>query len=116
MLANQKLRAEADRCRAEFFQTASSTLEQMRPAAVLDKVVGVLDPGFEVLKRLESTANRNPLAVLVAVGGLWLLGRQLKRGDRPTKPATRRDRRPHHLTRSTLKGDENGYINDAEQY
>jgi hypothetical protein len=116
MTPNQKLRAEADRRRDAFFETASSTAEHMRPAAVLDKLVGMLDPNLELLKHIESTAKRNPLAVLVAVGGLWLLARQMKRSGQQTKPATRRVMRPYRTARSTLKGDENGYINDAEQY
>jgi hypothetical protein len=115
MTTNQKLRAEADRRRAAFLETASSVSKQMRPAAILDKVVGVLDSRFAVLKRIKSAAKRSPFAVLAAVGGVLLLSRQLKRGDQRSNPVIRRDPRAHHMTRSTLKGDDNGYINDAEQ-
>lgn len=115
MTPNEKLRAEADRHRDVFFQTASSMSEQMRPAAVLDKVVGALDPRFEMLKRFESATKQNPLAVLIAVGSLWLLMRQMKPRDRQTSTATRRGMRPYRITPSTLKGDENGYIDNAEK-
>ncbi len=116
MTPNEKLRAEADRRRAAFIQTASSVSEQMRPAAVLDRFVGMLDPNFKILKRVESTAKRNPLIMLVTVGSLWLLACQLKSSDRQTKLSTRRGLRPYRMTRSTRKGDENGYINNAEQH
>ena len=116
MTANVKLRAEADRRRAAFFQSAKSTADQVRPVVLLDNVVGALDPGFALLNRFQSAAKQNPLAMLAAVGGLWLLIRQLKSSELQTKSATRRVMRSYRLPRATPKGDENGYINDAEQH
>ncbi len=116
MTPNQKLRADADRRRDEFFQTASAISEQLRPSAILDKVVGAIDPRFVRLKRIESAVNGKPLAVLVAVSGLWLVARQLKRGEPQTKPASRRGIWPFRMPRSNQKGDENGYINDAKKH
>lgn len=116
MTANVKLLVEADRRRAAFFQTATTAAKQARPVVLLDKLVGALDPGFALLNRFQSAAKQNPLAILAAVGGLWLLTRQLKRRELQTKSATRRVMRSYRLPRATLKGDENGYINDAEQH
>ncbi len=116
MTQNDKLRAEADRHGAMFFQSASTLLKHLRPASLLDEVVGALDPNFELLSRFETETRRNPFALLAVVGGLWFLVAQLSRSGRLMKTATRRGRRHRQLPSSTLEGEENGYINTAKQY
>ena len=116
MTQHEKLRMEADRRRKVFLQSASTISQHLQPKVILDEIVGAIDPGFALLNRLQSTAKRHPLVMLAAVGGLWLLIRQLNRSELQTKSATRRVMRSNRLTRATLKGDENGYINDAKQH
>lgn len=114
MMRNDSLRVDADRHRAVFFHAASAMSERMRPARLLNEIVGVADPDFALLNRFKIEVKRNPFAMLAAVGGLWLLAQQLKRREPATKSATRHGMRQHRLPRATQKGDENGYINDAK--
>jgi hypothetical protein len=116
MMRNDSLRAEADRRAAMFFQAASSMSQRIRPTSLLNEIVGAADPDFALLNRFKTEVKRNPFVMLAAVGGLWLLAQQLKRREPPTKPVTRQGMRPPRLPRATLKGDENGYINDAKQH
>jgi hypothetical protein len=116
MMRNDNLRVEADRCGAEFFRSASSLSEKMNPASLLNQIVGAADPDFSGLNRFETEVKRNPFALLAAVGGFFLLARQLQHRETHTKPATRPGMRRHRLPRATLKGDEHGYINDAKQH
>jgi hypothetical protein len=116
MMRNESLRAEADRRGAVFFKSAAAMSERMKPARLLDEMVAAADPDFALLHRFETIVKRNPFALLAAVGGFWLLARQLQHREPPAKPATRHGMRRHRLPRATLKGDEHGYINDAKQH
>lgn len=115
MARNDKLREEADRRRAVFFQSALATTEHFRPARMLDQIVGALDPDFTLLDRLAAEVKRNPFALLAAVGGLWLLTRQLKGNELLPNTKTRQGMRPLRLPRAYPKGDKNGYIDNAKQ-
>jgi hypothetical protein len=115
MTQNDKLRAEADRRGAVFFQTASTLLKHLHPAGLLDEVIGALDPNFALLSRFETETRRNPFALLAVVGGLWFLTGQMSHSEQPSKTATRQGRRHRHLPIATPKGEENGYINNARQ-
>jgi hypothetical protein len=113
-MRNDNLRVEADRRSAVFFQSASAMSERMKPARLLNDIVGAADPDFVLLNRFETAVKRNPFALLAAVGGLWLLARQVQHGEQATESATRRGMRRHRLPHATPKGDDNGYINDAK--
>jgi hypothetical protein len=116
MMRNESLRAEADRRSAVFFKSAAVMSERMKPARLLNEIVGAADPEFTLLNRFETEVRRNPFALLAAVGGFFLLARQLQNREPHTKPATRPGMRRNHLPGATLKGDEHGYINDAKQH
>jgi hypothetical protein len=116
MMRNDNLRVEADRRSAEFFRSVSSLSEKINPASLLNEIVGAADPDFTLLNRFETEVRRNPFALLAAVGGFFLLARQLQHREPHTKPATRAGMRRNRLPDATLKGDEHGYINDAKQH
>lgn len=107
MMQNDKLRAEADRRRSTFFQTASALSTHVTPAKIMDELVGALDPDFRMLNRLKAEGKRNPFALVAAVGGIWLLSRQImtikNTGSRVREPAEP-TRRPHSNSKLNIKG------------
>ena len=116
MTENGKLRAEADRRRAEFLQSASNLTDNMQPANLLNELVGSLDPDFAWLKWLQHKASQNPVPVLAACAGFLLMTRTWARRQPLSTPVTRQTRRSPRLPNATPKGDENGYNHTAEQY
>lgn len=111
-----ELRANADRQRAVFFQSAISLSDRLRPAQMLDNMLRAADPDFVILRRFETAVKQNPVALMAAVSGVMLLMQQLLRSETAKKPATRHGLRNSRLPRAKFKGDENGYNNDAKQH
>ncbi len=116
MKENDRLRIEADRRHTEFLQSVSNLTDNMRPARLLDEVVGLLDPDFTLLERLQNKASRNPVPVLAACAGFLLMIRILARRQRRLTPGTRQTRHSPRPSNATPKGDKNGYIHTAEQF
>ena len=116
MKEKDRLRIEADRRHTEFLQSVSNLTDNMRPARLLDEVVGLLDPDFTWLERLRNKASRNPVPVLAACAGFLLMIRILARHQRRLSPVTRQKGRSPRHSNATLKGDKNGYIHTAEQF
>jgi hypothetical protein len=116
MIENRKLWAEADQRAAAFRQSTSAVIDEFRPVRLLDQTVGALDPNFALLDRITVEAKRNPIAVLVLGGGLWLLMRQLKSGDLKPSSLTRQGKRPLRLSRAIREGEENDNLNHAKHF
>jgi hypothetical protein len=114
MTATHKLRTEADHKRARFFATATALSDQLRPAEILDDVVSRLDPDHRLLTRVETEVKKNPVALLGAVGCVWLFIRQLQGTAPAEKSSTRPVKRQSRLKRALPKGENNGYSNDAK--
>ncbi len=102
-MQNENLRAEADRRRLAFFQTASALSTHATPSKIVDELVGAIDPNFTMLNRLKTETQHNPFALLAAIGGLWLLSRQIMttRNTNPKVPALTR---PYKSRLASSKG------------
>jgi hypothetical protein len=116
MTREDTLHAEANRRRAEFFQSATSMSNQLRPSRLLDDIMGTIDPDFALLQRIQIKMRRNPVTVLAAMAGILLLSRQLARRKPPKTPATRQGMRRRRLPGAIQKGDEDGYNHNAKQH
>lgn len=116
MTRNEKLRAEADQCAAVFRQSASAVIDEIRPARLLDEIVGALDPNFALLDRMAFQTKRNPVAMLVVGGGLLLLMRQMTSGDLKPSSLTRQGKRPLRLSRAIREGEENDNLSHAKHF
>jgi hypothetical protein len=108
-------RLEADQKKSDFFANIDEVRMKLRPDYVVDQVLRAVDPDFAILKRMERRARSNPLPLLVAVGGLYLLARQLMTRPPNQSPKTPKQGRRSGFARSKLKGDDHGDFNNAER-
>jgi hypothetical protein len=110
-----ELRLAADQKRSDFFENMAGIKTKLRPDYVFDEALRIVDPNFAILKRMENQAKSNPLALLVAVSGLYLLVRQLMTRSANQPPKTPKRGRRSRLARSTSKGDDHGDFDSAER-
>jgi hypothetical protein len=116
MKSVQELRLAADQRKSVFFADMSEVQAQLRPDYLLDEAIHSVDPDLSNLKTMENRAKNNPIAVLAAISGLYLLVRQLtsKSQDHQPQPAKREKR--SRLPRSTSKGDHHGNYDSTKPF
>lgn len=108
------LRNKADHARAEFLQSANNMSDQMRPARLINGLIGAVDPDFNVLKRFQKRMQQSPIIVLAVVASILLLARQ-RRDPSKRKSTMRQATRNPRLTSAVQKGDKHGYHINAKQ-
>jgi hypothetical protein len=110
----EALRREANLNASAFAVQIDEAKEQLKPAKILDEMVGALDPGFGLLKHMQGRAREHPLAVLAVVSATMLLLRYLSTNARFLSPINHTDAKRSRLARSTAKGDNHGQHINAE--
>jgi hypothetical protein len=108
----EALRLEADRSRAHFLASASKLTRNLSPSRLMNDAVGALQPSRHTLQDVGDEIRRNPLALLAALGGLWLFFQQVSRKPTKTRPATRPRQRSPRMSRAISKGEEHGHHPD----
>lgn len=108
------LRREADQQKAAFFKDMGQVKMKLKAEYLLDEALHSVDPNSEILTRLESRAKSNPFPALAALGGLYILARQMiSRPSNTVQPSIKRTGRSRFV-RSTPKGDHHDRFDNAE--
>lgn len=73
MRNSDALRDEADRHRLAFSKSASLAAEHLKPRRLIEDALQMVDPNFRFLNSIENSLQRNPIALMGVIAGLWII-------------------------------------------